>query len=177
MPRARGPAPAPERLSGADFSPCRAWRYRLWRRWGPGSAVAFVGLNPSTADEGGDDPTIRRCLGYARDWGYDALEVVNLYGWRSTLPAPLWDGSTSDPVGPDNDRVLGAVARSADLVVAAWGAFPRARARAEAVRTLLEETGCTPMILDLTAQGWPRHPLYARRALRPVAWAALSEER
>ena len=75
-------------------------------------------------------------------------------------------------MGPDNDATIHAVARSAELVVAAWGAFPRARARAEAVLALLEDAGSTPMILGMTASGWPRHPLYARAELRPVAWPA-----
>lgn len=135
--------------------------------------MAFVGLNPSTADDGIDDATVRRCVGYARSWGYGALEVVNLYAWRSKVPGPLWDGSVPDPVGPDNDHAIRAAARSSALVVAAWGAFPKARQRAETVRALLEEAGRPVTILGLTAAGWPRHPLYARGALRPVAWPTL----
>lgn len=152
------------------MSSCRRWRYHLWRRWADGRAVAFIGLNPSTADEARDDPTIRRCLGFAAGWGYGALSVVNLYAWRSTEPAPLWDGGVPDPVGPETDVTLLRVAREAALVVAAWGAFPKARARAAEVLGLLAAAGVAPRVLGLTAGGYPRHPLYARRELRPGAW-------
>src|SRR5207237_5457574 len=73
------------RLSGASFSRDRRYRYRLWRRWDAARpVVAFVMVNPSTADAGRDDPTIRRCIGFARSWGYGRLEVVDLFAYRGT---------------------------------------------------------------------------------------------
>lgn len=156
--------------AGAVLSPCRRWRTRLTRRWALGPALLVIGLNPSTADERQDDPTIRRCAGYARSWGFPALEVQNLYAWRSTRPGPLWDGSVPDPVGPETDAALLEGAAAAGLVLAAWGAFPKARERAAAVVAALRARGLALHVLGLTREGWPRHPLYARAALRPTRW-------
>jgi hypothetical protein len=127
----------------------------LRRRLGGTGTVAFIGLNPSTADEGRDDPTIRRCLGFARRWGFGLLEVVNVYGLCATEPRALWDAP--DPVGPENDRVLSAVLERADLVVAAWGVHAR-RERIAELRWALEDVEIHA--LGLTQGGAPRHPLY-----------------
>ncbi len=76
--------------SGAHLSPCRQYRYRLWRDWDPGAGrCVFVGLNPSTADEHTDDPTIRKCVGFAKRWGFGAIDMVNLFAYRSTSPKGL----------------------------------------------------------------------------------------
>ena len=86
----------------ANFSRCRRYRYALWRRWAPGDDYGLlVGLNPSTADHRRDDPTIRRCIGFARDWGYSGLCVANLFAFRATYPRDLF--AADDPVGPRND--------------------------------------------------------------------------
>jgi hypothetical protein len=127
----------------------------LRRRLGGTGTVAFIGLNPSTADEGRDDPTIRRCLGFARRWGFGLLEVVNVYGLCATEPRALWDAP--DPVGPENDRVLSAVLERADLVVAAWGVHAR-RERIAELRWALKDVEIHA--LGLTQGGAPRHPLY-----------------
>lgn len=132
--------------------------------------MVFIGLNPSTADETRDDPTIRRCLGFARRWGHGGLEMLNLYGWRSTDPAPLWR-DVADPVGPGNDEALSTVARDAARVVCVWGAFPRADARASQVLATLAAIGVAPMVLGWSAQGRPRHPLYVRADAEPVRWS------
>jgi hypothetical protein len=85
--------------SGADFSPCRTWRYKLSRRWSlTGPMIAFVGLNPSTADEIDDDPTVRRCIGFARRWGFSGMYMLNVFAYRSTNPREL--RTATDPVGP-----------------------------------------------------------------------------
>ncbi len=151
------PAPALER--GADFDETGAFRYRLWRRWDPsGPVVAFVGLNPSTADADQDDPTIRRCLGFARRWGFGALEVVNLFAWRATRPQDL--RRAVDPVGPENDAVLKRTARDADRVVACWGVHGAWRQRdTEVLAWLPGPLHC----LGRTQGGQPRHPLYLPR--------------
>jgi hypothetical protein len=106
--------------SGAELSPCRRYRYRLWRRWSDGPVVNFVMLNPSTADAEQDDPTVRRCVGFAKSWGAGGLVVTNLYALRSTDPKALW--TADDPVGPENAFHLGSGALGADTVVCAWGA-------------------------------------------------------
>jgi hypothetical protein len=86
--------------AGAEFSPCRRYRYALYRDRGAllGPKVMFVGLNPSTADETVDDPTIRRCIRFARDWGYDGLIMANLYAWRAPKPRDLY--ATEDQLAP-----------------------------------------------------------------------------
>ena len=135
-----------------------AYRYSLWRRWStaaaPGS-VLFVMLNPSTADAYADDPTIRRCMGFARSWGYGGIMVGNLFAFRAA--------------DPRNDVVLGNLARAADLIVCAWGAHRMVTRRAPAVIELLRRIG-HPHYLELTATGEPRHPLYLRADLSPVPW-------
>jgi hypothetical protein len=155
----------------AVFSDCGAYRYALWRRWGQGSAAMFVGLNPSTADETQDDPTVRRCIRFARDWGHDALVMTNLFAWRSTDPLGL--RAPHDPVGPENDRHLFELARGAGVVIAAWGVHGTLAGRAERV---VESGILGPYyVLGLTKDGHPRHPLYmpARCVpLDPISLAA-----
>lgn len=106
---------------GAVFSPDRIYRYRLTRDGAMhGSTVLFIMLNPSTADETQDDPTIRRCMAYAARWGHARLEVVNLFALRATNPMQL-RLFRGDPVGPDNDRHIMEAVQDADIVIAAWG--------------------------------------------------------
>lgn len=150
------------------FSSCRTWRYTLWRELelGNPSYVMFIGLNPSTADEVKDDPTIRRCIDFAKRWGYGALCMTNLFAFRATDPKVM--KAAQDPVGPDNDRWLKEIGASAGLRVAAWGAHGTHRARDEAVMGLLaDDLSC----LALTKDGDPRHPLYLKSCVRPVPFA------
>lgn len=151
--------------SGATFSGCRRYRHVLWRSWAPkDGAVAFIGLNPSTADAARDDPTIRRCAGFARDWGFGALVMVNLFDVRATDPAVM--KRRTAPLSRVNDAVLLASARRATLVVAAWGAHGTHRDRATEVRALLRAAGIEPRCFGTTAAGEPLHPLYQRRERR-----------
>lgn len=156
----------------AVFSPCRRWRYRLERdvaRLGSTrGAVAFVGLNPSVADETLDDPTIRRCKGFAADWGFRTLVMANAYAWRSTDPRGLW--TAADPVGPENDAHLEAIARDVELVVCAWGAHAKPD-RVAAVLAALARAGRQPHALRTTAAGAPGHPLYLPASLTPIPWS------
>jgi hypothetical protein len=152
---------------GARLSPCRTYRYALWRRWGDGPHAMFVGLNPSTADETADDPTIRRCIAYARAWGYGALCMANLFAYRSTQPADML--AQDDPVGPENDGYLRRLAAEAGVVVAAWGTHGTHGGRHRAVRAMLPGLH----YLRLTKDGHPGHPLYLPASLRPAAWANL----
>src|SRR5262249_2332127 len=104
----------------AAFSRCRTFRYSLSRVWNPRLLIVmFVGLNPSTADEQGDDPTVRRCVGFSRKWNYGGLILVNLFAYRSTDPTGLLDAD--DPIGPGNDKHILASARVAERVVIGWG--------------------------------------------------------
>ncbi len=97
--------------SGAIFSPSQNYRYRLWRRWSDGHTLAWCMLNPSTADASQNDPTIERCVRRAKQLGYGAIEVVNLFAYRSTNPSALY--TVTDPVGPDNDAHITEVASKA----------------------------------------------------------------
>lgn len=144
----------------AVFSPCRTYRYRLTRsglagRTRPGY-VAWIMLNPSTADENVNDKTIRRCIGFTVREGYSALAVVNLYALRSPYPEDLRQHPA--PCGPDNDAAIVEVVQGAALAVCAWGADPMAPPRARAVEGLL--AGVPLRCLGWTKDGEPRHPLY-----------------
>lgn len=145
-------------LSAAELSACRRYRYALWRRWSDGhKTVLFIGLNPSTADAARDDPTVRRCVGFAKHFGFDAMALANLFAFRATKPKALL--RASDPIGPANDRWLAQLAQQAELVVAAWGSSCRMSQRGAAVIAMLGNVYC----LGTTRAGFPRHPLYLHR--------------
>jgi hypothetical protein len=149
----------------ADFSPCRRYRYALWRTWGNTSGYAmFVGLNPSTADESEDDPTIRRCIAFAKDWGYSGLCMTNLFAYRATQPSNMM--AAQDPVGADNDDWLRDTERGAAIVVAAWGVYGAFGDRHQTVRQMLPRWH----YLRLTKDGYPGHPLYLPKTLKPILW-------
>lgn len=151
--------------NGAHFSPDRAYRYDLWRTWIGGDGYAmFVGLNPSTADETQDDPTIRRCIAFAKAWGYAGLCMTNLFAFRATNPEDM--KRAPDPVGPQNDFVLQERAGRAGIVVAAWGAHGAYKNRAWWVQAHLP----TLHYLRLTKDGHPGHPLYLPKTLVPQPW-------
>jgi len=142
------------------------YRFRLWRRWAPGGAALWIMLNPSTADDVGDDPTIRRCIGLSRGWGFGAIEVVNLYALRATRPRDLF--AARAPVGRGNDAAIAASAAAAESIVVAWGMHGGRGARAGDVLALLAR--CPLWCLGRTRGGQPRHPLYAPASTRLVAW-------
>jgi hypothetical protein len=166
---------------GASFSDCGRYRYRLWRRWADGPEVLFVMLNPSTADAALDDPTIRRCRGFAARWGAGSLTVVNLYAWRATNPRDLLlpDGPVGEfPWQPHarhainrNDVEIEEAAAKADRIVAAWGAWPGPIEwrPARVLEDLLLPHGNVEAV-GLTKHGQPRHPLYMRGDARPVPY-------
>lgn len=150
------------------FSPCRAYRYVLWREWDMCNPtyLQVIGLNPSTADETNDDPTIRRCIDFAKRWGYGALCMTNLFAYRATKPADLW--KADDPFGPANDAHIVAIAQHAGLVLAAWGAYAHYVWRGKQVwQSLLpHQLFC----LGRTKNGSPRHPLYVRKDVEPLRY-------
>lgn len=136
------------------------YRYSLWRRLGGARRrVLFIMLNPSTADETADDPTIRRCATFARSWGYGRLEVCNLFAYRATDPRQL--RRVGDPVGPLNDAMIARAMRRVECVVVAWGVEGARSRRADVVMGLLRSS--TVYCVGTTRDGFPRHPLYVRR--------------
>lgn len=153
----------------ARISDCGTYRYTLTRHWGPGQALMFVMLNPSTADALKDDRTIGRCIEFAKREGYDGIVVVNLYALRSTDPAAIL--TSPDPVGPDNDLYITPLlterVRRGLPVVAAWGSFATTASRGafagRASRVLALVAGVDWRCLGVTkVTAAPRHPLYVR---------------
>ena len=143
----------------AELSECGEYRYRLSRVWDTRKKpLTFIMLNPSTADAEVDDPTIRRCMGFAEREKAGGIVVVNLYGYRATKPLDLFQAT--DPIGPANDRALTRAAREAKSIICAWGANAP-RNRVAYVRALLDrhQLHC----LGVTQGGAPRHPLYLKR--------------
>lgn len=156
--------------SGALFSDCRIYRYALWRKWGSsGNGYAmFIGLNPSTADETHDDPTIKRCIAFADSWGYAGMYMTNLFAFRATDPKIMRKMYT--PIGPDNDEHLQRLAKDAGVIVAAWGAHGTHMGRDQKVRALIPNLH----YLHITKGGHPGHPLYLPGELRPVPLGGIS---
>lgn len=153
--------------SSAVFSPCRTYRYSLWRRWGAqeqGYAM-FIGLNPSTADEVENDPTVRRCIQFAKDWGYGALCMTNLFALRATDPVAM--KAHQEPIGQETDAALVALAKNAGVVVAAWGNHGSHLGRDLQVIALMPQLHC----LKVTKAGQPWHPLYLSKVLKPKLFA------
>lgn len=155
---------------GAEFSPDRVHRYALWRRWrfdeDQGLRYgAFICLNPSTADEQQDDPTVRRCINYCKDWGLDGFVMLNSFGYRSTDPAGL--KSAEDPNGPGNDSAIIRYARAASLIIAAWGVHCPLDRQATICRMVDRPLFC----LGVTKAGRPKHPLYLRRDAKPFVYS------
>ena len=147
-----------EGQNSAVFSDDRRYRYLLRRGVGESSGrVLFIMLNPSRADETRNDATIRRCIGFARDWGFGLLDVVNLFALMSTDPAALL--KAEDPVGPDNDAAIRAALRVADAVVLAWGNHALDHGERAAAVTEMAWWTTPPYCLGLTKRGAPRHPL------------------
>lgn len=156
--------------AGAIFSPDRAHRYSLWRFLDEGDGdIAFIGLNPSTADETVDDPTIRRCIGFARRERRRRLWMLNLFAFRATDPKVM--KRADDPVGANNDKALLAVAGTPGaLVVACWGAHGDHQDRGRQVLALLLDAGITVHTLGWTKGGHPKHPLYLSKTTPLEAW-------
>jgi len=157
---------------GADFEIGRQHRYLLWRAWDMSlPSLNVIGLNPSTADESIDDPTIRRCIGFARAWGYGALEMTNLFAWRATDPAELKRPQLAvHVIGQNNDRRLldVATAHACGMVLAAWGVHGTYLGRDQQVLDKLRGAGVRVHCLGVTKDGHPRHPLYLPKTATPI---------
>ena len=139
--------------------------------WDEGARrVAFVMLNPSTATEVANDPTVERCERRARALGYGAMRVTNIFAFRATDPKVM--RAHPEPVGgAANDAAIAEAAAWADDVVCAWGAHGAHLGRGPAVERLLRGAGARPLALGLSKDGHPRHPLYVGYAVRPEPWA------
>jgi hypothetical protein len=157
------------RESWAVFSPDRRWRYRLVRVWDSDRPrLAWVIFNGSDADEHHTDLTVRRCMDFARAWGYGGVDIANLYGLVSRNPGAL--GQHFDPVGPDNDRHLAAVCRENDLTVLAWGpnaGADRGHSVAQMLRQIATRRGGSLAVLGWTHGAQPVHPLLAPKDSTP----------
>jgi len=157
--------------SGAKFSACRRWRYLLWRRWDESRPVAnFLMLNPSTADEWQLDPSCTRARNYAGRWGFGALIVTNLFGWRATDPQEM--KAAREPVGRGNDAAILRAARESALVVCAWGNHGAHLGRAGDVLRFLQSEKIKLHVLRMNGAGEPAHPLYLPGSLQPTSWSS-----
>ena len=157
----------------AILSPCGTYRYLLQRSWNPAlEAVCFVMLNPSTADAEQDDPTIRKCIGFAQRLGFGQLEVVNLYAYRATNPDDMLDSAAAGIriEGPENERVVADSVKVCHEVICAWGTHRAAQFAGPAMLAYLRRLGAKPKALRLTDKGFPGHPLYIPYAAKPVPY-------
>ena len=151
--------------TGAEFSTDRLYRYSLWRFWEKHNRyVAFVCLNPSTADEKADDPTVRRCINYAKFWGFGGIIMLNLFAYRTNNPKVLYN--VKDPIGLDNDFHLRSASNKAGITIAAWGTRGNYLNRDKFVLNILKNPKC----LKLTKDGHPGHPLYLKKNLNPIQY-------
>jgi len=173
-------------IKTATFSECGLFRYTLGRAWDQTKPlVVFVGLNPSTADETDDDPTIRRCMGFAKAWGYGQLCMVNLFSFRATKPIDM--KCSHNPVGENrleadgffsrNDATLEMAFGLSRMTICAWGNDGEFMGRAEKFRRLIlaykKKTGLKKNMyyLKMNKDGQPAHPLYLKKDLEPIEWA------
>lgn len=147
--------------AGAILSPCGLYRFKLWRQWEPldgasGTAL-FILLNPSTADAYQDDATVRRCIAFTKAWGMVCTEIVNVFPFRATKPADLKKHLSSPEADEENACHVLNAARNADRVICGWGAH---RMATKPARVLLSGVEVPLWCFGLTADGFPRHPLY-----------------
>lgn len=156
--------------STATYSDCERYRYDLTRIWDPqGTRANFLMLNPSTATEAQNDPTVERCERRARALGHGAFRVTNVFAWRATDPRDM--RAAAEPVGrPENDAAILEAAAWADLVVCAWGTHGAHLGRGPEVEALLRGAGHALTTLGLSKAGHPKHPLYIGYGVQPRRW-------
>lgn len=156
--------------STAVYSPCEAYRYLLTRVWNPdGEKALFVMLNPSTATEVQNDPTVERCERRARALGFGAFRVTNIFAFRATDPRVM--RAMADPIGPGNDAAIADSAQGwADRIICAWGTHGAHLGRGAQVERLLRATGRPLYTLGLSQGGHPKHPLYIGYDRQPELW-------
>jgi len=148
----------------AVISDCKKYRYALYRVWDESlPTVMFVGLNPSTADAIEDDPTINKCIKFAKSWGYGALIMSNLFAFRSTDPDKL--KTEIDPIGSENDMWIERLVNKSDLIIAAWGNHG---SYLDQDKKILKKFQGRLHCLQINKSGQPAHPLYLKSNLRPI---------
>ena len=150
------------KYTGAEFSEDRKYRYKLWRIWDETkNKVQFIGLNPSKANESDQDPTVTRCINFAKSWGFGGMYMTNLFAYVSTDPKKL---ITSGEDLYINNRILLEVSLECEIVVFCWGCFKEAKKRAKDIIELFSEPYC----MRITKTGNPEHPLYLPGNLKPI---------
>ncbi len=155
--------------SEAVYSGCGLYRYSLTRTWDAAAPrLAFVMLNPSTASEVNDDPTVARCVTRARRGAWGAIRVCNLFALRATRPAHL--RSHGAPEGPENDAALAEACRWANALVAAWGVHGAHLGSGPRMARRLRDRTRALLHLGLTRDGHPRHPLYVAYRVPLSLW-------
>lgn len=155
--------------SYATYSDCEDYRYQLTRTWDSlGQRALFVMLNPSTATEYQNDPTVERCERRARALGFGAFRVTNIFAYRATDPMVM--RAQTDPVGLGNDAAIAEGANWADRIICAWGGHGTHLGRGAIVSQLLRTTGKPLLHLGFTQAGEPKHPLYIGYAVQPMSW-------
>lgn len=153
------------------FSSDRRYRYTLIHRWdellNPQNGIAWICLNPSTADENQLDPTLRRIRDFSATWGYSYFVMLNLFAWRATVPADM--KRTSDPVGPENDHWISHWSQRVDRVMVGWGEHGAHQGRDQQVLAYLDPKKV--FCLERNASTQPKHPLYVAKKTAPFAYA------
>lgn len=132
--------------------------------FGNGGMAAFICLNPSTADETNDDPTVRRCIRYAKAWGMSGMFMLNIFAYRATDPKEMM--TQDDPVGPYNDMYIKNRTSISTIVIAAWGTHGVYKNRETEIMKMLPDLKC----LKVTKDGHPAHPLYLKKDLEPISF-------
>ena len=151
--------------SNAFFSEDRKYRYLLIRGWDLNKpSLMIISLNPSTADEKRNDPTITRCLGFAKKWGFGKLFVTNLFAFRATLPRNLF--VSHNPIGDKNDRWIRKVSKKVDKIVLAYGNHGKFKNRHDEMLKIIKNPYC----IKKTKTGMPQHPLYLKYTQKPIVY-------
>lgn len=151
-----------DEMKTARFSPCGQYRYMLYRQWSDKPAIAFIGLNPSTANEQTDDATIARVRKIAAYNGFGGFYMLNLFGIISSNPDYI--DQVEDPVGPENDRMIRAYVDRSEFAVACWGNFKQAARRESIVRGIVGRERLRYLHINLN--GSPKHPLYCKTSTK-----------
>ena len=155
--------------STAVYSDCERYRYLLTRVWEPaGRKALFIMLNPSTATEVQNDPTVERCERRARTLGFGGFRVTNIFAWRDTDPKKM--RAAAEPIGAENDVMIAQSCDWADQIIAAWGAHGEHLQRGVAMEALLRDMELPVFHLGLTKAGHPKHPLYIAYTQQPELW-------
>ncbi len=158
-------------IDGAFFSPDRVYRYLLRRRIGvQRTTCLFIMLNPSKADEKRNDPTVTRCMGFAKHWGFGRLEVCNIFAYRATDPKELFNLTPEMAIGSENNTHITKAIIRADRVVCAWGNHGELYGRGDEIQQEIMDLATFPLAFKITNKGQPIHPLYQKADAPLITW-------